>query len=56
MLFVLTANWIGQEENVRVVIEADTKEDALNAAVMFYPGIHVLQCFKVHSMIEQRGM
>lgn len=56
MLFVLTANWIGQEENVRVVIEADTKEEALNVAVMFYPGIHVLQCFEVHSMVQYRSI
>jgi hypothetical protein len=56
MMFVFTANWTGQEDSVRVVVEAPTKEEAAEIARQFYPGFHYIQCFEVYDLIMLRHM
>lgn len=53
-MFVFTANWAGQEDNVRVVVEASSKEEAAEIAAEFYPGFHYIQCFEVYDVILLR--
>jgi len=56
MFFVFTGNWTDQEENKRVVIEAESQDDAHEAAKRFYPGFHQVQCFEVHAIILHVGV
>jgi len=50
-VYIFTANWAGQEANVRVVIIAETKEAAEICAKNRYPGFYVVQCFTAYDLI-----
>ena len=55
-MFVFTGNWTGQEENKRIVVEADSQVEALGLLEQFYPGFHQVQCFEVYDAILTRHM
>ena len=52
-LYIFTANWKGQEDSVRVVVQASSEGEALFIAQDTYPGFHAGQRFEAYSFLSE---
>lgn len=49
--FIFAANWHGQEDNVRVIVQARDKAEAIKKAQEQYPGFYYTQCIPTDHVI-----